>query len=72
MDQSALLSCTVHTNPAPGLLLSNLRMMMMSANLRTRVRIKCLPFDGEYQLLEDTGVEEQVGANHPVQLVLEI
>ena len=72
MDQSALLSCTVHTNPAPGLLLSNLGMMMISANVRTRVRIKCLPFDGEYQLLEDTGVEEQVGANHPVQLVLEI
>ena len=69
MDQSALLSCTVQTNPAPGLLLSNLRMMMISANVRTQV---CLPFDGEYQLLEDTGVEEQVGAYYPVQLVLEI
>ena len=33
---------------------------------------ECLPFDGEYQLLEDTGVEEQVGAYHPVQLVLKI
>ena len=44
-------------------------MMVISVNVRTRV---CLPFDGEYQLLEDTGVEEQVGAYHPVQLVLKI
>ena len=39
MDQSALLSCTVQTNPAPGLLLSNLRMMMISVNVRTRVSV---------------------------------
>ena len=31
-----------------------------------------LPFDGEYQLLEDAGVKEQVWANNPVQLALEI
>ena len=30
MDQSALRSCTVQTNPAPGLLLSNLGTMMMT------------------------------------------